>query len=100
MRLLSPARSPAAIEVSPLNSSVPVSAVRYAFVTCEQSDAAATAATMASRTWGVRLQMPPEGVREESTLPPMFRSAARFQTAGSPSETAVIVAPFSRSGLE
>ena len=44
---LSPAKSPAAIEVSPVTSSVPVIPARCASVTCEQSDAAVTAATMA-----------------------------------------------------
>ena len=45
--------------------------------------------------------MPPvSAFPEESTFAPMFRSAARFQTAAMPSETAVIVPPFSRSALE
>jgi hypothetical protein len=97
---LSPAKSPAAIEVSPLTVSVPVIPARCASVTCEQSDAAVTAATMASRTGGVRSQMPTDRVSAESTLPPMFRQSGRFQVAGKPYEAVTIVPPFSRSVSE
>ena len=55
---------------------------------------------MASRTWGVRSQMPPVSVCVESTFPPMFCSAVRFQAGTRPSESVTIVAPFIRSASE
>ena len=98
---LRPAKSPSLSEVRPptLNvADVPVIAARCASVTCEQSLAADTLPTMTSRTSFVRPHTPSvETVCVPSTLPPMLRQGGMLQTAGNPSDIAVIVAPFSRS---
>ena len=73
---------------------------RCAAVTCEQSSTpdSDNAATIALRTCAVRPHTPSlETVCVPSTLPPMLRQGGMCQTAGNPSDTAVIVAPFSRS---
>ena len=101
---LSPAKSPAASEVRPSTMSLPVTAAKCVSVTCEQLltllSVAATLPKMTLRTWSVRSQIPPENVCEESTLPPMFRSAAMFQTGTTPPELVTIAAPFNRRGSE